>query len=77
MAFLNALTISFFIRHLGIVFTRCFDEDGRPEEDELKNKKSEWDNKIKNIIKSTLINEEMAQEDIKYFFVNLNPKKRN
>jgi len=74
--FCTVFKISFFIKHLGIVFTRCFDEDGRPEEDELKNKKREWDNKIKNIIKSTLINEEMAQEDIKYFFVNLNPKKK-
>ena len=49
--FCTVFKISFFIRHLGIVFTRCFDEDGRPEEDELKNKKREWDNKIKNIIK--------------------------
>ena len=74
--FCTVFKISFFIKHLGIVFTRCFDEDGRPEEDELKNKKREWDNKIKNIIKSTLINEEMTAEDINYFFVNLNPKKK-
>ncbi|MBP3800102.1 MAG: hypothetical protein ILA19_03880, partial [Bacilli bacterium] len=55
--FSSVFKISFFLKHLGIVFTRCFDEDGRPEPEELNEKKKEWDKEIKTIIKSTLINE--------------------
>ena len=42
----------------------------------MKNKRIEWDDKIKKIIKSTLINEELSYDKIQYFFVNLNPKKK-
>ena len=38
--------MSFFIKHLEIVFTRFFDEDGRPNEEELSQKRNEWDIKI-------------------------------
>ena len=74
--FCSVFKISFFIKHLGIVFTRCFDEDGRPNEEELKQKRNEWDKELKQIIKSTLINEELTDDKIQYFFVNLNPKKK-
>ena len=37
--FCSLYKISFFIKHLGIVFTRCFDEDNRPNEEELSKKK--------------------------------------
>ena len=73
--FCSVFKISFFIKHLGIVFTKCFDEDGRPNEKELSEKRNEWDKEIKQIIKSTLINEELPEDNIHYFFVNLNPKK--
>jgi hypothetical protein len=73
--FCSVFKISFFIKHLGIVFTRCFDEDGRPDEEELNRKRNEWDNDLKELIKSTLINEELTDDKIQYFFVNLNPKK--
>jgi GTP-binding protein EngB required for normal cell division len=69
--------ISFFIEHLAIIFTRCFDEDGRPNDEELNKKKKQYDNEIKAIIKSTIINEEWNESNtIQYFFVNLNPKKK-
>ncbi len=74
--FSSVFKISFFLKHLGIVFTRCFDEDGRPEQEDLDEKKKEWDKEIKLIIKSTLINEELTDDKIQYFFVNLNPKKK-
>ena len=74
--FSSIFKISFFLKHLGIVFTRCFDEDGRPEQEDLDEKKKEWDKEIKLIIKSTLINEELTDDKIQYFFVNLNPKKK-
>lgn len=74
--FSSIFKISFFLKHLGIVFTRCFDEDGRPAPEELNEKKKEWDKEIKTIIKSTLINEELTDDKIQYFFVNLNPKKK-
>ena len=74
--FCSVFKISFFIKHLGIVFTRYFDEDGRPNEEELKQKRNEWDKELKQIIKSTLINEELTDDKIQYFFVNLNPKKK-
>lgn len=74
--FSSIFNISFFLKHLGIVFTRCFDEDGRPEQKDLDEKKKEWDKEIKLIIKSTLINEELTDDKIQYFFVNLNPKKK-
>ena len=74
--FSSIFKISFFLKHLGIVFTRCFDEDGRPEQADLDEKKKEWDKEIKLIIKSTLINEELTDDKIQYFFVNLNPKKK-
>lgn len=74
--FSSIFKISFFLKHLGIVFTRCFDEDGRPEQKDLDEKKKEWDKEIKLIIKSTLINEELTDDKIQYFFVNLNPKKK-
>ena len=68
--------ISFFIEHLAIIFTRCYDEDGRPNDEELNKKKKQYDNEIKAIIKSTIINEELNESNtIQYFFVNLNPKK--
>lgn len=73
--FCSVFKISFFIKHLGIVFTRCFDEDGRPDEEELIKKRNEWDHDLKVLIKSTLINEELTDDKIQYFFVNLNPKK--
>ena len=74
--FSSIFKISFFLKHLGIVFTRCFNEDGRPEQEDLDEKKKEWDKEIKLIIKSTLINEELTDDKIQYFFVNLNPKKK-
>lgn len=74
--FSSIFKISFFLKHFGIVFTRCFDEDGRPAPEELNEKKKEWDKEIKTIIKSTLINEELTDDKIQYFFVNLNPKKK-
>ena len=73
--FCSVFKISFFIRHLGIVFTRCFDEDGRPDEEELNKKRNEWDHGLKELIKSSLINEEFTDDKIQYFFINLNPKK--
>ena len=73
--FCSVFKISFFIKHLGIVFTRCFDEDGRPDEEELNKKRNEWDHDLKELIKSTLINEELTDDKIQYYFVNLNPKK--
>ena len=73
--FCSIFKISLFMKHLGIVFTRCFDEDGRPSEEELAQRRNEWDQQIKLIIKSTLINEELTDDKIQYFFVNLNPKK--
>ena len=73
--FCSIFKISLFMKHLGIVFTRCFDEDGRPSEEELAQRRNEWDQRIKLIIKSTLINEELTDDKIQYFFVNLNPKK--
>lgn len=74
--FCSIFKISFFLKHLGVVFTRCYDEDGRPSEEELLEKKNMWDSKIKEIIKSTLINETLTDEIIQYFFLNLNPKKK-
>ena len=73
--FCSIFKISLFMKHLGIGFTRCFDEDGRPSEEELAQRRNEWDQQIKLIIKSTLINEELTDDKIQYFFVNLNPKK--
>ena len=73
--FCSIFKISLFMKHLGIVFTRCFDEDGRPSEEELAQRRNEWDQQIKLIIKSTLINEQLTDDKIQYFFVNLNPKK--
>jgi hypothetical protein len=58
------------------VFTRCFDDDGRPEQETLDEKRKEWDETLRILIKSTLINEEIKDDKIQYFFVNLNPKKK-
>ena len=74
--FCSIFKISFFMKHLGIIFTRCFTEDGRPDAHELLQKKNEYDEEIKKLIKSTLINEEFSDDIIQYFFVNLNPKKK-
>jgi GTP-binding protein EngB required for normal cell division len=74
--FSSIFQISFFLKHLGIVFTRTFNEDGRPEQEELDKKKKEWDEEIKKIIKPILINEEISDDKIQYFFVNLSPKKK-
>ena len=74
--FSSIFKISFFLKHLGIVFTRTFNEDGRPDQEELDEKRKDWDEEIKKIIKSTLTNEEIADDKINYFFVNLNPKKK-
>ena len=43
--FCSLYKISFFIKHLGIVFTRCFDEDNRPNEENYQKKEK---NGIKN-----------------------------
>ena len=74
--FCSVFKISFFLKHLGIVFTRCFTEDGRPDDEELNQKRIEWDREIKKIIKNSLINEQLTEDKIQYFFVNLNPKKK-
>lgn len=74
--FCSIFKISFFLKHLGIVFTRAFTEDGRPDQEELDEKKKEWDEKIKKIIRLTLVNEEIPDDKIQYFFVNLSPKKK-
>ena len=74
--FCSVFKISFFLKHLGIVFTRCFTEDGRPDDEELNQKRIEWDREIKKIIKNSLINERLTEDKIQYFFVNLNPKKK-
>ena len=74
--FCSVFKISFFLKHLGIVFTRCFTDDGRPDDEELNQKRIEWDREIKKIIKNSLINEQLTEDKIQYFFVNLNPKKK-
>ena len=74
--FCSIFKISFFMKHLGIIFTRCFNEDGRPDDEELLKTRNDYDVEIKKLIKSTLINEEFADDKIQYFFVNLNPKKK-
>ena len=74
--FCSIFKISFFLKHLGIVFTRTFTEEGRPDQEELDEKKKEWDEKIKEIMRSTLVNEEINDDKIQYFFVNLSPKKK-
>lgn len=74
--FCSVFKISFFLKHLGIVFTRCFTEDGRPDDEELNQKRIEWDIEIKKLIKNSLINEQLTEDKIQYFFVNLNPKKK-
>lgn len=74
--FCSVFKISFFLKHLGIVFTRCFSEDGIPDDEELNQKRIEWDREIKKIIKNSLINEQLTEDKIQYFFVNLNPKKK-
>ena len=74
--FCSVFKISFFLKHLGIVFTRCFTEDGRPDDEELNQIRIEWDREIKKIIKNSLINEQLTEDKIQYFFVNLNPKKK-
>ena len=74
--FCSIFRISLFMKHLGIIFTRCFTEDGRPDDEELLKTKNEYDEEIKKLIKSTLTNEEFTDDKIQYFFVNLNPKKK-
>ena len=74
--FCSVFKISFFLKHLGIVFTRCFTDDGRPDDEELNQKRIEWDIEIKKLIKNSLINEQLTEDKIQYFFVNLNPKKK-
>ena len=74
--FCSVFKISSFLKHLGIVFTRCFGDDGRPEQETLDEKRKEWDEALRILIKSTLINEEIKDDKIQYFFVNLNPKKK-
>ena len=74
--FCSVFKISFFLKHLGIVFTRCYTEDGRPDDEELNQKRIEWDREIRELMKNSLINEQLTEDKIQYFFVNLNPKKK-